>query len=92
MTITILDTSTGKTYTQVSSFDEYWWTDGNGGCDCNRKLFTVGYGLDDDELCGVCIGRKQFLIIAANPMPSPDFLLLANHGYPTELLTKHGIV
>lgn len=26
--------------------DEYWWTEGNGGCDCNRALFFEYAGSD----------------------------------------------
>lgn len=32
--------------TQV--FSEFWWTDGNAGCDCNRRLFFCRARDEDD--------------------------------------------
>ncbi len=34
--------------------DLFWWTDGNGGCDCNRANFFARAGgePDPDEVCG----------------------------------------
>lgn len=50
---TILDLKTGKskkcTHT-FSIFDVWWWTEGNGSCDCNRIL-AMGHDWDDFERC-----------------------------------------
>lgn len=39
-----------------SDCPEFWWTEGNGGCDCNRALFFKAAGgednEDDDTPCG----------------------------------------
>lgn len=36
--------------------DEFWWAEGNGGCDCNRHLlFELAHGrepADDECVCG----------------------------------------
>jgi hypothetical protein len=66
-TVAITDTTTGetreRTYDDLGEWDEgseYWWTDGNFGCDCNRKLeFGRADGIDYDD--GPC-----------NPYPEPN--------------------
>ena len=45
MKVTVLDIVTGEKEnsegTQFEDCDVYWWTEGNGACDCNRaKLFS----------------------------------------------------
>jgi len=37
VTVTILDTKTGETRTDPR-FSPWYWTYGNGSCDCNRQL------------------------------------------------------
>ena len=31
---------------------EYWWSEGNGGCDCNRRAFIGRCGDDGESPCG----------------------------------------
>jgi hypothetical protein len=57
----------GKTRTLADSLGtiEYWWNEGNGGCDCNRRICFHEAGGDDyepepDEDEGVCIGGGRF--------------------------------
>ncbi len=39
MKITITETATGKTAELIEpEWNEFIWTDGNYGCDCNRKM------------------------------------------------------
>lgn len=67
-TVFITDTTTGETrervYTDLGDWDEgseYWWTDGNFGCDCNRALEygrAAGIDWNDDHPC--------------NPHPEPN--------------------
>ncbi len=49
---TILDTKTGQTETFQSDdgfeFSVFWWTEGNGSCDCNREFGTADE--EDDDL------------------------------------------
>lgn len=40
---------------------EYWWTDGNMGCDCNRHLeFNRALGKEPDE--DIACGSKNYLV------------------------------
>ena len=56
-TAEITDTQTGetreRTYTDLGEWDdgaEYWWSDGNFGCDCNRRLeFGRAGGIEFDD-------------------------------------------
>lgn len=67
-TVSITDTTTGetreRTYDDLGEWDEgseYWWTDGNFGCDCNRGLeFGRAGGIDYDDN------------ITCNPYPEPN--------------------
>jgi len=58
---TFLDLRTGKT---AKGFDAsfFWWTEGNGACDCNRGM---AFGLTHEELgtLGVCLGFRRFIAI-----------------------------
>lgn len=79
ITVKILDTKTGDTRTD-SSHDAFYWTDGNGDCDCNRMtLFGLDYGPDN-----LCVGCHRFLIVDHD---SPDHKLSDfNTGYPDEMI------
>ena len=49
---------------------DFWWTDGNAGCDCNRELFFLRVkdepedDDDDDDDDGVECGHTKFSIRA----------------------------
>lgn len=84
--VTILDTKTGKTSEHEGS-DEYWWSEGNGSCDCNRSIFHLGSAAADKlGPHGVCLGSKRFLIVKAEgaSIPAADF----NDNYSNELVRK----
>lgn len=87
-TVTILDTETGKMATYEDKFpegpwskgDEYLWTDGNFGCDCNRHIFFAqarGEGSAEERKCGddrfqvqiVCDGVTVLDEITCQPEP-----------------------
>lgn len=66
--VTVLDTVTGKTVVSDRENCAYWWSEGNGGCDCNRgTLFDLDgndpwLSLPEDYCCG----SKRFIVIAAD--------------------------
>jgi hypothetical protein len=46
---------TGESVVVSSIFGEYWWTEGNGSCDCNRRIdFFRAKGLELRTGCGPC--------------------------------------
>jgi hypothetical protein len=64
---TFLDLRTGNT-AKGSDMSVFWWTEGNGACDCNRAIaFGVGVGSVAEELAaqhpGICYGCKRFVAI-----------------------------
>lgn len=74
---TILDLKTGKVEKDTSKTENgvFWWTEGNGSCDCGRAWM---FGADDEmdaekhkELPdlkswqSVCFGGKRFIVIDA---------------------------
>lgn len=84
MNVVILDTVTGNK-TPSQGYDGYWWSEGNGSCDCNRAIYS-GVQIDTE---GVCLGCKRFLIVESD---NPEYSLAElNQGYPSELLKAHGI-
>jgi hypothetical protein len=58
LTVTILDTVTGETRTN-SEWDAWWWFEGNGSCDCNRRLIF------EPDAEDVQCGEARYYIIAA---------------------------
>ncbi len=61
MQVTILDLETGEIGTSPPEwdiYDEFWWSEGNGSCDCNReKVF------DRETNQGECLGCHRYIII-----------------------------
>lgn len=60
---TFLDLKTGKTAKgDEQSF--FWWTEGNGSCDCNRAILFEGAEEELETLySGVCYGCRRFVAI-----------------------------
>lgn len=58
---TFLDLRTGKT-AKGTDMSFFWWTEGNGACDCNRLLAFGLQHLDVGE-GGFCLGNKRFVAI-----------------------------
>lgn len=61
---TFLDLRTGKT-AKGDDASFFWWTEGNGSCDCNR---AIAFGVEVRaqmyaQFPGVCCGCKRFVAI-----------------------------
>ena len=98
---TILDTVTGEKKKVDSKFDNpwWWWSEGNGSCDCNR---SIAFGKDDelDELMrakhpelerwqSICYGFSRFLIVGVDGDCGTCSMLDFNADYPKELVDKY---
>lgn len=83
--VTILDTETGETIhsgdTRFADTTYWFWSDGNGSCDCNREL-AFKDGRESEP--GVCLGANRYLIIEID-MGDLDYL---NQYYPQELVDR----
>ncbi|MCP5101014.1 MAG: hypothetical protein GY943_36145 [Chloroflexi bacterium] len=78
MTLTILDTKTGKEKAISSSFSAHWWAEGNGSCDCNRAI-----EMGSASTGNTCMGATRYLIIDADD-DSYDY----NSSYPVALVSE----
>ena len=58
---TFFDLRTGRT-AKGDDQSVYWWTEGNGACDCNRVLAFGLKHLDAGKI-NVCLGCKRFIAI-----------------------------
>lgn len=88
MKVNILDTQTGITHETGDDYDGYWWSQGNGSCDCNRRIMM---GVPQVTGAGMkCEGHERFLIVMASD--SQFSMAELNDGYPKELLRKHGVL
>jgi len=75
--VSIQKTSTGEVREYIerdhdwSDLDEYMWTDGNYGCDCNRALFFAR-AADEDETeaweqpCGDDLAYKMLRVVGGD--------------------------
>lgn len=81
ITVMVCDTHTGVRV-ESSKYPYYWWTEGNGSCDCNRELL---FGPDTSR--GVCLGNHRYLIIRT----SYGSLAELNNGYSPERLAHYDI-
>lgn len=90
-TITLLDTKTGQKLTiealDSPDTDDYWWSEGNGGCDCNRAPY---FGIEEDGPDGprYCAGHARILIVGFTGECKLTLREL-NSGYPKELVDAH---
>ncbi len=79
ISVDILDTETGEKVTK-EGHSTYFWTEGNGFCDCNRT--------DRYDESRYCLGCRRFLVVGVNPLLSGYTLDDFNRGYPTELTER----
>ncbi len=73
MQVVIVRNSDGERRIDVPSWkpcytwsDEYWWTEGNMGCDCNRALCWARIDGDPDVVYVEC-GRSIYRVILRAP-------------------------
>lgn len=71
MIIKFLDTKTGETAWSDYPFSVWWWSEGNGACDCNRAIL---FGHDD--ICGDSPYRYQAVAIGVHIDKSIDQQLI----------------
>jgi hypothetical protein len=99
MIVTLLDTDTGEQRSCDDwDMDVFWWTEGNGSCDCNRSAAFGGewlheqhrmqLGLEDD----LCMMGRRFLIVDVSGNTEgetrEEILETANRAYPDDLVAK----
>lgn len=82
ITVTILDTVDGQTV-EDNTCSGYFWCEGNGSCDCNRRNRFANIPAEN---IGFCDGTKRFLIIKHNSEIYDDEEF--NQDYPKELINK----
>ena len=86
ITVTLLDTQTGER-ADADHGSLWYWTEGNGSCDCNREL-VFGHG---DVGSSTCLGGRRYLVVDATNAPWDEPLHWYNREYPRKLLESHGI-
>lgn len=79
--VTLWDAVSGAVVTVDSTENLWWWTEGNGSCDCNREEFFPEVEVDDD--LRYCSGCKRFLVVASDPVL--DWVVGPNDKYPAQL-------
>ncbi len=85
--VEILDTKTGEIVTsKLDGFGTYWWTEGNGSCDCNRQL---AFDNEEDNDTGCCLGCHRYLIKSFTPNIAHLTLADFNENYPPELIAQY---
>lgn len=83
--VTLLDTVTMQRVVR-DDWTHWWWSEGNGSCDCNRSIaFDVEDPNEDENGCSFCMGCKRFLIVETSTNDIAEF----NHGYPASLVRQH---
>lgn len=89
---TILDTVTGDIKACIGGtpeFSVFWWTEGNGSCDCNRY---VAMGYTEANPCT----WSRFLIIGAKgnleEETEEEIVRMANSAYPVWRPSDEGIM
>lgn len=95
MKVVLLDTETGERKDCSHWLPEptvFWWTQGNGSCDCNRALAFGGGDLETEHRCAqgldenICFGCRRWRVVAAagdlEGYSEAEVIKLANEGYP----------
>lgn len=96
MLVKLYDTKTRETVVNKDlNYSLYWWSEGNGGCDCNRSIaFDLHDELEDKYGVGRCFGENRFIVIdvcltdkikRGISTPIIDIIKLLNENYPEEL-------
>jgi len=78
LSVTLLDVRTGRTAPGPAGYGAWWWTEGNGACDCNREAAFVA----DAPLRDHCAGKVRYVVVGVSPMPDGYTLADFNRGYP----------
>lgn len=92
MYVTIIDTETEERRVLADLVASvFWWTEGDGSCDCNRAI-AMGH----KELVGnreACLGHRRFVAVDVHGdlegRDKADVLHEMNEGYPAELVRKY---
>lgn len=88
MKVKFIDTQTGSTAWSDYPFSIYWWSEGNGGCDCNRAIL-----FDHEHNCGDSPYRYQAVDLEDHPDKSiQEQLDEENQDRFTHLETKEDII
>lgn len=92
MRVVILDTVTGIKTEVKQHFDHTYWTDGNGSCDCNRRLLC---GVQPEATSHACEGCCRFLIVEVVELEDNDPICTLdelNRDYMHDLKKAHGVI
>lgn len=84
MEISLLKISTKELKTVQTDCSVWWWAEGNGGCDCNRRIEFEGK-LNEDDSCSSC----EYLIYDWSGEDKPTDIYYMNSYYPKELIDKY---
>jgi hypothetical protein len=91
LTVTVLDTVTGERRTKQTKNGTWFWTEGDGSCDCNRHgdFFPENDRFNGADPCDFlapgepyCPGCVRYRIVAVEPMLPGYELADFNAGYP----------
>ncbi len=94
MNVMLLDLVTGET--KDSQWEPeasvFWWTRGNGSCDCNRALAFGGSDLLDAQKLrlgladNICLGYERWRVVGVDGdlegHAQTELIEMANVGYP----------
>lgn len=91
---TLLDTKTGQSVVASDKdFSVYWWTEGNGSCDCNRALVFGDEVIEELEAEfgeDVCCGCRRIVATDVHGdlegFTKQQVLAEMNQDYPDELM------
>lgn len=81
ITATVLDIETGKRRA-CSKYDYFWWSEGEGSCDCNRELL-----FGNKTNTGFCLGCERYVVVEASLGDVREL----NDGYPNDVLARAGL-
>lgn len=97
---TELETMSSKTHNFI--YDNiFWWTYGNGNCDCNRILCFDNHNEEENKLeqkyPGICFGEKRFVVVDIidntgyfkdNNINIQETVKEMNQDYPEDVVQK----
>lgn len=93
---TLLDTKTGKrVIAKGMDYSLFWWTEGNGSCDCNRAI-AIGNDVENEMTiefgAGCCFGNSRIVAIDVHGdlegISKEQILREMNDEYPETLKEK----